>query len=146
MYRDGQGVPQNFAEAVVWFDISAKQGLAMAQNNLGVMYNGGQGVVQDYADAVGWYRKAAEQGFLEAQYNLALNYSRGQGVLKNYVEAYKWFSLAAAAGDVESVKNRGIAANLMTSAELAEAQKLVREWRPKKTQWTYPKGHWGQIN
>lgn len=38
----------------------AEQGIANAQNNLGVMYNAGRGVPQDYAEAVRWYRLAAE--------------------------------------------------------------------------------------
>ena len=58
----GQGVPQDYAEAVKWYRLAAEQGYAAAQYNLGVMYDNGQGVPQDYAEAVKWYRLAAEQG------------------------------------------------------------------------------------
>ncbi len=39
----------------------AKQGNAIAQNNLGFMYSKGLGVTQDYAEAMMWYRKAPER-------------------------------------------------------------------------------------
>jgi hypothetical protein len=49
-----------------------------------------------------------------------------------------WFNLAASrysASEVEKreqgVKNRDIIASLMTPAQLAEAQRLAREWKPK---------------
>ena len=46
---NGQGVPQDYAEAVTWYRKAAEQGDADAQYNLGVMYAKGQGVPQDYA-------------------------------------------------------------------------------------------------
>ena len=62
MYANGQGVCQDYAEAVQWYRNAAEQGHAQAQNNLGLMYANGQGVRQDYAEAVQWFLKAAEQG------------------------------------------------------------------------------------
>ena len=59
MYANGQGVRQDYAEAVRWFRKTAEQGLAKAQYNLGLSYAQGQGVSQDYVQAVRWYRKAA---------------------------------------------------------------------------------------
>jgi uncharacterized protein len=60
MYFNGQGVRQNYAEAVKWYRKAAEQGYAWAQYNLGFMYFHGQGVPQDYAEAAKWGRKAAE--------------------------------------------------------------------------------------
>ena len=60
MYFDGQGVPQDYAEALMWFRLAAEQGDAGAQNNLGVAYVNGKGVPQDEAEAAKWYRLAAE--------------------------------------------------------------------------------------
>src|SRR5215471_2521483 len=62
MYQQGQGVPQNYAEAVKWYQRAAEQGLAEAQNDLGTMYYNGQGVPQDYGQAMQWFRRAADQG------------------------------------------------------------------------------------
>ena len=61
LYRDGQGVPQDYKAAVKWTRLSAEQGDADAQYNLGSMYRKGQGVLQDYKTARKWYRLSAEQ-------------------------------------------------------------------------------------
>ena len=52
MYANGQGVPEDDAEAVRWYRLGAEQGDAAAQSNLGVMYATGQGVPEDDAEAV----------------------------------------------------------------------------------------------
>jgi TPR repeat protein len=131
MYDRGQGVPQDYAEAVEWYRKAADQGHARAQYNLGFMYNDGQGVPQDYAEAVEWYRKAADQGYVRAQYNLGVMYNDGTGIPQDYVQAHKWFNLSATKGDAHAVKARDIVAAKMTPAQIAEAQKLAREWKPK---------------
>jgi uncharacterized protein len=136
MYNNGQGVPQDYVQAAAWYRKAADQGDASAQHNLGVMYYIGQGVPQDYVQAVAWYRKAADQGDASAQYNLGVMYSRGQGVPQNFVQAHKWYNLSAAQEtDKEprelSTKNRDLVAAKMTPAQIAEAQRLAREWRPK---------------
>ncbi len=113
----------------------AKQGNAKAQYNLGIMYNNGLAVPQDYAKALQWYRKAAEQGDAGAQYNLGL-YENGEGVPQDYAQAHLWYNLAASRlppGEVRdiAVKNRDTIAKRMTPAQISEAKKLAREWRPK---------------
>jgi TPR repeat protein len=62
MYYRGEGVPQDYAEALRWYGKSADQGYARAQYNLGHMHYHGQGVRQDHAEAFLLYRKAADQG------------------------------------------------------------------------------------
>jgi TPR repeat protein len=109
----------------------AEQGNPVAQLNLGTMYNLGKGVPQDYTEAVNWYRKAAEQGNLDAQYNLGLMCVKGEGVKQDYVQAYMWFTLAASKGDVDAQRNRDSIAARMTSSQIAEAQRLAREWNAK---------------
>jgi TonB family protein len=66
MYDKGQGVTQDYAEAVRWYKLAAEQGDVRAQFNLGFMYDKGQGVTQDYAEAVRWYKLAAEIPKLDA--------------------------------------------------------------------------------
>ena len=58
-------------------------------------------------------------------------YVKGQGVPQDYVIAHMWFNLAAARGKKNAVKARDIVAAQMTPAQIAEAQKLAREWKPK---------------
>jgi hypothetical protein len=42
-----------------------------------------------------------------------------------------WWNLAASQGDVNAIKNRDIVVTKMTPAQIAEAQRLAREWKPK---------------
>ncbi len=114
----------------------AEQGNADAQFSLGAMYDKGQGVPQDDAEAVKWSRKAAEQGYARAQNDLGVMYNDGQGVPQDYTHAHMWFNLAASRfppgeGRDKAVKNRDILAKRMTPAQIAEAEKLAREWKPK---------------
>ena len=46
MYANGEGVPEDDAEAVHWYRKAAKQGYADAQYNLGLMYDYGEGVTR----------------------------------------------------------------------------------------------------
>ncbi len=86
---------------------------------------------QDFTEAVQWYRLAAEQGDVGAQYNLGIMYGRGEGVRQDLVQAHLWLSLAATQGDTDAENNRDIVAKRMTPAQIAEAQRLAREWQPK---------------
>jgi TPR repeat protein len=61
MYDNGQGVPQDDAEAVRWYRKAAGQGDPSAQYNLGLMYAAGQGVPQDYVEAHMWLNLAASR-------------------------------------------------------------------------------------
>jgi hypothetical protein len=135
MYDEGQGIPQDYAAAMSWYRKAAEQGKAAAQNNLGMKYKNGLGVPQDYAAAVRWYRKAAEQGYADAQNNLGVMYGMGRGVPEDYVIAHMWFNLAAASGENKNaLKGRDMVAAKMTPAQIAEAQKLAREWKPTPAQ------------
>ena len=109
----------------------ANQGLAVAQNNLGWMYDQGEGVAQNYAEAMKWYRLAADQGLAAAQNNLGAMYINGEGVRRNYVQGYMWLSLAAKQGYKRAVLPQGQLERGMTPDELAEAQRLAREWKAK---------------
>jgi hypothetical protein len=64
-------------------------------------------------------------------------YVEGLGVPQDYAKAHMWFNLAASRyppGEDRDrvVKNRDIVVEKMTPAQISEAQKLAREWRPKK--------------
>ena len=109
----------------------AEKGDARAQEILGVIYAAGQGVPKDHAEAMKWFRKAAVQGDAAAQNALGFMYAAGRGVPQDYVLAHMWFSLAAANGSKTGSKYRDKAAKRMTSSQLAEAQKLAREWQAK---------------
>jgi uncharacterized protein len=136
MYANGDGVPQDYGEAVKWDRKAADQGNAGAQNALGDWYEYGWGatwgIPKDKVEAVEWYRRAAAQGNEWAQYHLGTLYASGHdGVPLDYVLAYMWFNLAAASGNPLPERDREQVARLMTPAQIAEAQKQAREWKPK---------------
>jgi hypothetical protein len=103
------------------------------------MYYAGESVPQDYAEAAKWYRKAAEQGNAKAQGSLGFIYLMGRGVPQDYVISHMWFNLAGARLSASESKKREIVKHYMdivdskmTPAQIAEAQRLAREWKPKK--------------
>ena len=58
MYVDGEGVPQDDAEALRWFRLSADHGHAIGQWMLGAMYAEGRGLPRDYVLAYMWFNFA----------------------------------------------------------------------------------------
>ena len=90
---------------------------------------------ENNAEAVIWYRKAAEQGHASAQGNLGVMYNTGQGVPQDYVQAHMWVNLAASRTTGKVAENarllRDQLAEKMTASQIAEAQRLAREWQPK---------------
>jgi TPR repeat protein len=135
MYFAGLGTPTNFAEAEKWFREAAEHGHASAQFRLGTMYTAGIGVKQDHQVAVGWYLKAAEQGNARAQFSLGVELGDGRGVRKDLIQSHKWLNLAVAGFGEQDTKRRDVAIggrNLaeskMTPEQIAEAQRLAKEW------------------
>jgi len=59
-YR-GQGVPQDYPEAVTWYSKAAEQGNAKGQYSLGMMFYRGRGVPKDYVLAHMWLNLAASR-------------------------------------------------------------------------------------
>jgi localization factor PodJL len=107
-YAEGRGVPQDLAEAAVWFDRAAKQGLAVAQFRLGGFYEKGFGVTKDLEAARRLYTSAADAGNAKAMHNLAVLYAEGIDAKPDYQNAAKWFRKAADYGLTDSQYNLGI--------------------------------------
>ena len=128
-YYYGNGVTQDYAEAVKWWRKAAAQGYANAQHNLGYCYESGNGVTKDFAEAVKWYRKAAEQGYARAQCNLGACYYNGEGVTKDYAEAVKWYRKAAEKGNARAQFNLGLCYEFAkgVTKDYAEAVKWYRK-------------------
>jgi TPR repeat protein len=121
---------------------AAKGGSAVAQFSLGVMnYPIGDPTFDESKgnlnEALIWYRRGADQGDIDSQAALALAYRDGLGVPQDFVEAHKWYNLAASHvkyADIRSdlIKRRDDLATKMTAAQIADAQKLAREWKASK--------------
>jgi TPR repeat protein len=108
MYDTGNGVAQDLAAAVVWFQKAAEQGQVAAQYNLGLMYKAGNGVEQDLAVAAVWWRKAAEQEHARAQFYLGAMYDEGDGVVQDAAAAVAWYRKAAEQGYADAQYNLGL--------------------------------------
>ena len=137
-HREGASAPPIIYELV---EKVAKSGFAIAQFSLGVMnypigdpsFDAAKG---NLAQALVWYRRAAEQGDIGAEVALGLAYAEGVGVAQDYIEADKWLNVAASRAksadelaDIATHHNK--LAHVMTRTQIAEAQKLAREWRAK---------------
>ena len=131
-YANGQGVRKDEVEAVKWYRRAVEQNEALAQYNLGCCYAFGQGVAKDDVEAVKWWRKAAEQNHPGAQFNLGHYYYNGRGVAKDYVEAYKWWLVSAGQGNDDASKSVTIVEHRMTKEQIAEGQKLARNFKPRE--------------
>jgi len=131
LYDDGKGVPQNKAEALKWYHLAAERGNDRAQFNVGLLHFAGVAVPENRVEAAKWFRRAADQGHIGGQVYLGLSYATGLGVPPDNIHAYMWLSLPAARGDQDAISNRDRVARQMTPAQIAEAQKLAREWKPK---------------
>ena len=129
-YKVGRGVPQNYGQAKRWFEEAAKQGLAEAQINLGTLYLQEDAPPRSPQMALFWFSRAAEQGVVLAFAKLGQMYQDAEGVPQDVVQAYKWLDLAATNGEAPSAERRDLLATKMTYAQIAEAQKLAREWKP----------------
>ena len=118
-YHKGEGVPQDYAEALNWYRNAAEQSHLYAITNLGDMFESGEGVAQDHLEAFHWYRRAADIALLDLERNegwkwdpdalpyvfqkaAEYGYAKAQFVLgctsfraRNYAEAVRWYRKAA---------------------------------------------------
>jgi TPR repeat protein len=102
MYDKGEGVQQDYKQALAWYEKAADQGWVLAQHNLGLLYYKGEVVQQDLKQAAAWHRKAAEQGYAEAQFFLGFMYREGKGVQQDSKQAAAWYRKAADQGNAEA--------------------------------------------
>lgn len=114
--------------ALYWYRKAADQGLARAQNNIGLFYHRGQGVTRDPGEAADWYRRAAEQGLPQAQANLGLLYAKGEGVKQNRVRAYMWFLLAMEQGEERGEQGIRWIGPEMSSGDIRKARRKAERW------------------
>lgn len=63
VYANGKGVPQNYKQAVAWYQKAAEQGHTEAQYDLGRIYYHGKGVPEDLQQAYVWFSVAVANGY-----------------------------------------------------------------------------------
>ena len=99
LYFAGEGVQQNYQQALHWFEQAAAQGDAIAAYNVGVLHDKGLGLKKNYKEASKWYRKSADMGYSSAQYNLGIMYEYGQTVEEDHARAMELYLKAAEQGE-----------------------------------------------
>ncbi len=129
--RYENALPRDHREAVRWYRIAATQRHVGAFYRLCVLSDIGRGMPQDYQEALRWCRLAADQGHGPAMFVIATYYEKARGVPKDVVHAYQWYNLAAANGHEGGAKWRDRLATNMTPTQIAQAQFLARNWKPK---------------
>ncbi len=106
-YEAGLTAAQNgdYDTALQEFTEAARDGLDLAQYNLGVMYYTGRGVKADHGKAFEWTHQAAEQGHQGAQFNLGVLYFNGHGTRRSASDAFQWYRAAAETGHAQAQYN-----------------------------------------
>ncbi len=102
----GFRIPRDETEGAKWFRFAAQRG--------------------DDDNAGYWY-----QGDARYQDRLGDIYERGRGVPQNHVLAYMWYSIASSNGESAAAYHRDRVGEKMTPDQIAEAQRLAKEWKPK---------------
>jgi TPR repeat protein len=93
---------------------------------------------KDISKAQYWYRQAADQGDPFAEASLAILFNFGKGVERDYAQAYMWYERAAMhaqSGNRDTIiEMRDAMAGKLTPQQIAEAQRLARDWKPAPKQ------------
>ena len=127
MYHKGLGVTADSAKAMKWLRLAADQENAQAQYVLGTIY----WRKNDNAETFKLLLRSAEHGYGYAQDYLGSMYAQGSSVPVDNVQAYFWHDRAAAQGVQNAAEKRDLIAKTLTPDEIAQAQKLAQEWKPK---------------
>jgi TPR repeat protein len=118
--------------AVQWWTLAAEQGDLESLFNLGQANRLGLGVAKDEVKAFALFLQAAQGGVAAAQSRMGLAYATGEGAALDPIEACKWFELAAQRGDPSATANRVRSRQTLGPAQLAEADRRVKEWHGKR--------------
>ncbi len=99
-YRDGEGVTQNYQQAIEWYNRAASNNSDLAYLCLGFTYEAGLGVEKNAIKSFQYNMKAALMDDRMAQSNIGYDYFYGFGCEKNIKESIEWRLKAANGGNV----------------------------------------------
>jgi TPR repeat protein len=145
LYELGKGVPRDkktaedlyskslsrgyfFGIRLAKLRADAAKGDTNAEYELGQSWFGTSGLVEDIDEALRLINKAADKFHTRAILTLGFMYKQGWKVPQDYVTAHKWYNIGASLGDDKAKYERDDLAKKMTPPQLADAQKLAREW------------------
>jgi TPR repeat protein len=127
-YREGNGVPQDEAEAIRLLRRGAELGDPAAQNEYGVALRDGTRVESDVQRSFQWFEKGAWGDYTEAQLNLGVAYVRGTGVERDQVRGVAWLEVCRDRNYREAVRALGWARDGLTREQLDAAERLHQEF------------------
>jgi uncharacterized protein len=129
---------KDMATAARLWKVWADKGNAEARTLLGAMYWSGEGVPRDHTEAARLYLLAANQGYARAQNNIGFMLGFEGLPPHDDVEAYKWLTLAIQHYTArnqdrldQAMKDKATLAARMTPAQIAEAERRARAWKPR---------------
>ena len=121
----GEGVTQDYAAALDYYEKAAAKGNASAMAAIGALYYRGAGVQQDYSKALSWFQKAEAAGNTEVLYYIGSMYESVLGVERDRDRAIDYYERAAEVGSVEAEERL----NYLTGyVEAAQQQFLIGSW------------------
>lgn len=97
-YKKGYGVIQNNQQALICYQLSAKQGNSYGENAIGCHYYDVGKATNGYHEAFHWFGLSANQGNHLGQKNLGDMYRHGYGTIKNKSKAFELYQLSASQG------------------------------------------------
>ncbi len=135
-YQFGDGVPQNYDKAVMYYQKAVDEGLSLAKSNLGYMYDLGLGVVENNDKAISLYTEAANDGCPNGMVNLAIMYANGDNIEQSFEKAYFWLEIARFYTQRESNmqikwRARGLRDQVITmlnSEQIKSINKMAHDW------------------
>lgn len=125
------GQPNDLANAVHFLKMNSKNGYSESQYYLARLYLNGQGVPQDFTKGIELLNLSAKSRNSSAHNALAALYLTGTHFLQDDVLAHVHFNIAASLGDKEAIQFRDKLNAQLSKEQIAEAQKLAREWLDK---------------
>lgn len=103
IYRSGEVVDKDLAEADYWLQKSAESNFPVAQVDWAKWFFRRQ----EYRESMEWFRKAAQAGNADAQHWMAYLYHHGIGVEIDFAASMQWDTKAAANGLSDAMAGMG---------------------------------------
>lgn len=129
-----------FGRALSIFRPLVERGDPSAQFMVGAMYFYGRGLARDDGSAAIMFHKAAAQGNPEGQLAFGSLLLYGVGLRQDIVKSHMWLSIASETANqavaFQAASLLAHAEKLMTPAEIQDARKLARDFRPTKPRFT----------
>lgn len=108
MYLRGrEGLPEDAAQAMAWFEKAAGAGDNRGAYNLGICHKAGVAGEPNPAEAYTWFLAAAERGMADAQEEIGFAHMLGRGAPRDLDAAEAWFAKAANQGSANAAMQVG---------------------------------------